>query len=39
MNEADLVCDWPQGEIDQFLDSELKMDAELYASEIETEWM
>ena len=38
MNESDLVCDWPEDEIAQFLDKELTMEAELYKSEIETEW-
>ena len=38
MNVSDLACDWEAGELDQFMDVELKMDAELYRSEIETEW-
>ena len=38
MNESDLVCDWSPGEIAQFKDKELEMDAALYKSEIETEW-
>ena len=39
MNVSDLACDWQPGELDQFMDVELKMDAELYRSEIETEWL
>ena len=38
MNESDLVCDWSPEEIAQFMDKELQMDAELYKTEIETEW-
>ena len=38
MNESDLVCDWTPQEVSQFMDTELEMDAELYKSEIETEW-
>ena len=39
MNEADLVCFWDAEEIEQFRDVELMLDAELYKSEIETEWI
>ena len=39
MNESDLVCDWAQDEIAQFMDIELARDAALYKSEIETEWL
>lgn len=38
MNESDLVSDWLPQEIEQFMDVELVMDAELYKSELETEW-
>ena len=38
MNESDLLCDWSSEEVAQFMDKELEMDAELYKSEIETEW-
>ena len=39
MNEALLVCDWPEEDQAQFMDMELKMDSELYKSEIDTEWV
>ena len=38
MNTSDLVCNWQDCEIDQFMDTELTMDAKLYKTEIETEW-
>ena len=38
MNESDLVCNWEEGEMEQFMDAELTMDAKLYKTEIETEW-
>ena len=38
MNVSDLVCDWAPEEVAQFMDKELQMDAELYKSEVETEW-
>lgn len=38
MNESDLVCEWSEREIASFMDKELQMDAELYKTEIETEW-
>jgi hypothetical protein len=34
MNEAELVCNWPEHEVDEFCDMELKMDSELYFMEI-----
>ena len=38
MNTSDLVCNWEESEMDQFMDIELKMDAKLYGDEIKTEW-
>ena len=38
MNTSDLVCNWQDSEIEQFMDTELTMDAKLYKTEIETEW-
>jgi len=38
MNWSDLPCHWSEAELAQFMDMELTMDAELYRSELETEW-
>ena len=34
MNSSDLVCDWEESEVNQFMDIELKMGAKLYGEEI-----
>ena len=39
MNDSETVSNWNQSEIDQFLDMELTMDAELYQMRIETTWL
>ena len=38
MNLSDIASSWSEQELHQFMDKELQMDAELYASEIDTEW-
>ena len=39
MNTADLVANWEQDEMSQFMDTELMMNCILYKSEIEAEWL
>ena len=39
MNTADLVANWQQDEMSQFMDTELMMNCILYKSEIEAEWL
>ena len=39
MDLSDPFCDWPIEDIAEFMDSELKMDAELFKSELETIWI